>query len=158
MFYDINFVDRHIIFTDGRDAVLYAHNTEQNETMCGQPFMVSAATQADLFALFYEATEVDEQGNIVGVRPYPIRWNARFDDESRAQLACDLLNIASGGAVQMRYIKHPARNEWATPLQLVILNALPESEAKTQMQAWAAASEAAGYVLTRANMEAEGWW
>jgi hypothetical protein len=149
---------KHIIFTDGRDVIHQISNEFGQQTDSGQPFMVSSDDLATLIGLFYETTTVDDEGNIAGLIPYPIKWNARFDDESRAQLACALLNTASGGAVQMRYIKHPARNEWATPLQLVILNALPESEVKTQMLQWVYASQQAGYVLVRAQMEAEGWF
>jgi hypothetical protein len=149
---------KHIIFTDGRDVIHQISNEFGQQTDSGQPFMVSSNDLATLINMFYETTSIDDEGNVIGLIPYPIKWNARFDDESRAQLACYLLNAASGGAVQMRYIKHPNRNEWATPYQQVIFNSLPDSEIKTQMQAWAAASEAAGYVLTRVQMETEGWF
>lgn len=148
----------HVIFTDGRDVIHTVHLEFGQEVVSGQPFMISADTEEELLSLFYETYTKDESGNILEAVPYPISWNARFDSAERAQLACDLVNAASNGAVQIRYIKHPVNNDWATPAQHHILMALPESEAKAQILAWGQASMAAGWALTREQMEAEGWF
>lgn len=147
-----------VIFCNGRDVIHMVNLEFGQEVISGQPFMVSSPTMDGLLNLFYETYTLDDEGNVIGGTPYPIYWSARFDLEERAQFACDLLNTASSGNVQMKYIKHPSYAEWAVPVQNVILNALPESEAKTAILNWLSEATLAGYVRTREQMVEEGWF
>lgn len=156
--YDVISQDKWLLFSDGRDVVHMLHNTVDNQTTSGQPFMLCTDTEEALIALFYQTYTKDVDGNVTVAIPYPIKWNARFDSIERASLICDLINQASGGIVQVQSIKHPTRDEWATPFQENVVAAIPEGELKNTLLNNLQGSIAAGYLLTREQMEEEGWF
>ncbi len=139
---------------NGNGVCITVHNTATSTTVSNQPFCVFASTQEALNNLIYSEWNADDMQNAVQRN---IDWNVSYDTEADAQAVCNLVMTADSN-IQIRPIKHPDRDEWATPFMQSVFDNIPASETKTSLLSLLNASNTAGHKRTKAQMKTDGWF
>lgn len=164
--YNLDKVSKYAIITDGRDVIHNIHNTEETVTTTGQPFMITGDTEAEVNDLFYNSWKyVDDQGNVVTDSddpyktlqgtPSEITWHVNHPSYDEA-MGMNNAVMSVAPFIHTQPIKHPNREEYANPVQQKVLGSIPDGEVKTQLIQ--TLTNDAEHILTREQMEADGWF
>lgn len=164
--YNLDKVSEYAIITDGRDVIHHVHNTEETVTTTGQPFMITGATEEIVNDLFYDNWEyLDDQGNLVtdpsvidkmlSGNPTEIKWHVNHPSYDEAN-SLDKTVMGVAPFIKFHPIKHPDREEYANPVQQKVLDGIPDGDVKTQLIQ--TLTDDAEHILTREQMEADGWF
>lgn len=153
--------DKYLIISNGRELIVHIHNTNNTVTSSGQPFMLLDDTLSGVCDLFYSdwtpltGEEYDVDSEEVSGVPYNIDWHIGKESEEDVQQICDLVMSISEN-VKIQPIKHPDREEWATPYQEKIFSTLPDGEVKNILIQELQASEPNR--RTTDEMKSDGWF
>ena len=119
----------------------------------GQPIIVLGDTEEEALNLIYSHVANENDIDDVSI-PHEVQWSVGYN-LSDATIVRDLIN--SYEFVNVNFIKHPDRNEYAIPFQNVIFNAMPDDANKASLLIYATASVSEGRRRSNQQMNDDGW-
>lgn len=151
--YEIFKQDKFLLISNGDGVIHHVHNETNSVTTTGQPFMLIGDTEEYVNDLFYSEWSKDEEGVLTGTA-FPIDWIVGHDSEAEALVIIDaIMSVAS--FIKFRPIKHPDREEWANPVQMKVVEEIPDGEVKTTLvQILGATTDQ----KTNNEMKSDGWF
>lgn len=145
--------DKYLIISNGDEVIHNIHNGHGHATVTGQPFMLIGDTEEYVNDLFYSEWSKDEDGNLTGT-PYPVDWIVGHVSEADA-LVIDNAIMSIASFIKFKPIKHPDRDDWANPLQMRVIEEIPDGQIKDSVgQILASTSNR----RTNDEMKLDGWF
>lgn len=139
-----------------------------NHCKSGQPISVYTDNREDLLNMFYmegwtEETEAVTLPNgdtstisrgVVGEFQTTL-WATDFTEAEANSVASTVASASPN--VHIEAVKHPDRDEWALPVHQGVLDSMPDSPYKTQLNLLVSQKHADGKILTKQVMIDAGW-
>ena len=120
----------------------------------GQMFLASSSDKHDAIDCIFENYEINENDEIIG-EAREFGFSVGYMSELEAQQVADF--SSSFDLIDITYLKHPNRDEWAIPFQSYIFSKLPDGPNKDFLITKHLEVVAQGRSRTLIEMLQEGW-
>jgi hypothetical protein len=146
---DVYFVANHPLLNTYHKGVVEVGNTMTT----GQPIVVFSESEDETLNLIYSHIADENEINDADI-PHEVQWSIGYN-LTDATIVRDLVN--SYDFVNINFIKHPSRDEYAIPFQNVIFDAMPDGANKDTLTDYVTASVNENRRRTNQQMIDDGW-
>ena len=137
-------------------GISHASGTGGKLPVSGQPFMIVGNSREEVDNLLFSEFEYDELDyRLVSYVEHPIHFSIGYSEAEASAVIAILVQATLD--IMVVPIKHPSRDVWAIPFSQPLMDYIPASAHKNQLEQIHLDRVNEGRVRTVAQMQSEGW-